>query len=270
MIEEFYYQQDGSAKITAATIGVSKNNWTSIVQDTADNNTSNHLQIMQQNKFNVLPIVAADGHTYEYFETATPHDYSQTNRHRIKYKDTLPLDTSIKELIWSFALNDRVFYFLTLHGKVSGLVTVSDLNNRYVQIYIFSLICELERTLSGFIKCNLQEQQIFNYLEEKANRNDYLKDNLERYKELNSADLAIDITEFLFLKDFFEIISKFDLYKELGYGSNEWKKIYSINELRNSIAHPTRSLINKEQPVITLQSRLERVDDLLFRLKHQQ
>ncbi|WP_299707503.1 hypothetical protein [uncultured Pontibacter sp.] len=268
MIEELYYQQYGNAKVTAATIGISKNNWTSI--DHADTNDDLYLQIMQQNRFNVLPIIAVDRQAYEYFKTVTPHDYSKANRHRITYKDTLPLDVSIKELIWSFAMNERAFYFLTLNGKISGMVTISDLNNRHVQIFIFGLICELERSLSEFIKKHLSEELIFDYLQAKAVNDEYLQKNLTKYIELRDADLDADITEYFFLKDFFKIIKKFKLYKPLGYSRTEWESVDSTNELRNSVAHPTRSLISKEQPIDKLQSRLERVDDLLFRLKHQQ
>ncbi|OKL39982.1 hypothetical protein [Pontibacter flavimaris] len=268
MIEELYYHDAISPNFTAATVGVSKYKWIAVEEVDIDKNE--YQQRMQENKFNVLPIVASDENTYEYFRTVSYNDYSTVTRKKIEYADTIPLDISIKELIFKFSFTKRTFFFLTLNGKVSGLVSLSNLNSRSAQIYIFSLICELERALGEYILKEIPEGQILEYIKQKAVENEQFQDILDVYKELKEQDLEDNITEHLYLRNFFEIITKYGLSEKLGYGSKDWKSLYSINELRNRVAHPTRSLISEDQPIDKLQSRLERVDDLLFRLKHQQ
>jgi hypothetical protein len=40
----------------------------------------------------------------------------------------------------------------------------------------------------------------------------------------------------------------------------------SVNELRNRIAHPTRSLIDADNTIFKLHERISKIEDLTFRL----
>ncbi|WP_299818095.1 hypothetical protein ACSX1A_16465 [Pontibacter sp. MBLB2868] len=268
MIEELYYHDVINPNITAATIGVSKNKWVAIKDSEIDGN--NYLTIMQENRFNILPIISSDGQAYEYFRSVSLNDYSAATREIITYKDTITLDTSIKELIFKFGYMSKSHFFLTLNGKVSGLVSLSNLNTRSAQVYIFSLVCELERTLSEFIQDNIEEGVLLENLKEKAKYDNKIRSLVKNYNKLLSEDYENSITESLYFRQFFEIIKEFNLHLILGYTSNEeWEELYSMNKLRNSVAHPSKSLINKDQNIEFIQSKLEQIDDLLFRLRHQ-
>ncbi|NEM97187.1 hypothetical protein [Pontibacter burrus] len=268
MIEELYYHDVINPNITAATIGVSKNKWVAIRESEIDGN--NYLTIMQENRFNILPIISSDGQAYEYFKSVSLNDYSAATREIITYKDTIALDTGIKELIFKFGSMFRSHFFLTLNGKVSGLVSLSNLNTRSAQVYIFSLVCELERTLSEFIRDNVEEEVLLQNLKEKAKTDNKIRSLVKNYNKLLSEDFENSITENLYFKQFFEIVKEFNLHILLGYSSNEeWEELYSMNKLRNSVAHPSKSLINKDQTIEFLQSKLDQIDDLLFRLRHQ-
>ena len=60
------------------------------------------------------------------------------------------------------------------------------------------------------------------------------------------------------------MISDFELYQDLDITKAQLKKYYSINEIRNRIAHPTRSLIDGENTIENLFNRMRKMNKLLF------
>ena len=81
------------------------------------------------------------------------------------------------------------------------------------------------------------------------------KEVLEQYNKLVEVDLENSITEHFYFKDLFEIIKSNGLAKELGFSNTQWTKFNSINEIRNKIAHPTRSLLDPENNIEKLNKR---------------
>ena len=221
---------------------------------------------MSENRFDILPLVVRD-QAVEFYKTKVSNNFDSIERGKIAMKDVRPLDTPIREIIKGFATEDRQFYFLNFHNRVTGLITIGNLNCRQVQIYIFGLICDLERKLGFFINKNLKSNKIQEYLREKAIENEKIRGILEHYNELVKADLENDLMEHLFLVDFFNIISAFKLYEILDYSKKEWERMSSINDLRHKIAHPTRSLLDAKDTVERLWRRIERIEDLTFRLR---
>jgi hypothetical protein len=53
---------------------------------------------------------------------------------------------------------------------------------------------------------------------------------------------------------------------KLGYLNSDWSDLTGINELRHLVAHPTRSLLDKDNDVNRLWTRIEKIEDLTFRL----
>lgn len=264
MIEEIFYLDEGQIKITAASVGISARRWTCISLATIQGD--NYKSLMKDNRFDILPIIAADGTSSEFFKTDKPNSYDIISRQTITYRDVLPLDTSIREVIKGFVADNRTFYFLTYHSRITGLITLGNLNCRQVQVYIFGLICELERTLSNFIDDNLSKEQLEGFITDKSAANEKLKKIWEHYQELVQLDLENNLIEHLFLIDFFSIIEHYELYTKLGYTRKQWCELTSINNLRHLVAHPTRSLLDKENNVNRLWKRIGKIEDLTFRL----
>ena len=264
MIEEIFYLDEGHIKITAASVGISSRRWTSLTSATIEGD--NFKSVMKDNRFDILPIVSADGTTNQFFKADKPNQYDIISKQTISYKDVLPLDTSVREIIRGFAEDNRTFYFLTYHSRITGLITLGNLNCRQVQVYIFGLICELERRLTDFIEDNLSKEQLENFMTDKSSTNDKLRESWERYQELVLSDLENKLMEHLYLIDFFTIIEHFELNAKLGYSKNKWEELTTINDLRHLVAHPTRSLLDKNNDVNKLWRRIGRVEDLSFRL----
>ncbi len=266
MIEDLFFLDEGQVKITAASVGISKQRWVHVKE--SEINSEKHIDLMTANRFDHLPIVSENGLVFELFKTKQPNDYSEINRMKIQVDDILPLDTHIKDVIEKFS-EDRTFFFLTYQKKISGLITIGNLNCKQVQVYIFSIICELERELGDFLNSELSTEDIKDWLKkrEKADEpNCKFRNILTEFNKLSSVDLENQIADHFFLVDFFNIIEEKELYSILEYSKGKWKELSSINELRKRIAHPTRSLLDYENPIDKLKKRLKKVEELLFRL----
>lgn len=267
MIEDIFFQDEGQVKITAASVGISRLRWTSIKENEIYSNK--HLELMEKNRFDHLPIEPEIGAITEFFKTTEPNQFDKIERLKINYNDVISLDTNIRDVIDKFASEKRTFFFLRYQKNISGLITLGNLNCKQVQIYVFSLICELERELADFLNSQLTDTEIKEWINGKidtSNPDDKYKLILENYVSLTNSDLENRLTEHFFLVDFFKIITDINLYSELGYTKSGWQDLSSINELRKRIAHPTRSLIDNENNIFKLQKRINKIEDLTFRL----
>ena len=158
MIEDIYFQDEGQVKVSAASVGISKLRWTSVKEE--EIKSEKHLELMSINRFDHLPIEPPVGRITEFFKTKEPNTFDNIERHKIKFDDVIPLNTNIRDVIEKFANNNRTFFFLNYQKHISGLITIGNLNCKQVQIYIFSLICELERELGDFLNSNFKNQEI--------------------------------------------------------------------------------------------------------------
>ena len=267
MIEDIFFQDEGQVKITAASVGISRLRWTSVKEN--EINSNKHLELMENNRFDHLPIEPEVGTITEFFKTVEPNKFDKIERLKINYDDVIPLETNIRDVIDKFANQKKTFFFLRYQKNISGLITLGNLNCKQVQVYIFSLICELERELGDFLNAKLTDKEIKEWIISKIDTNnpkDKYKLILENYEKLTNSDLENRLTEHFFLVDFFKIITDKNFYCELSYTKSGWGDLSSINELRKRIAHPTRSLIDNENNIFKLQKRINKIEDLTFRL----
>ncbi len=264
MEAELFYLDEGHVKVTAASVGISKKRWTSIEEGEIKN--QKYKETMRVNRYDVLPIISRNKTVERYFKTELPNKFDKIDVHTISNTDLLPYDTDIREVIGRFSRENRTHYFLTTKNEITGLITLGNLNCRQVQVYIFSKICDLERTLADFINDNLKNDDIRRHIKDKAKTTDKFKIILYNYQELISLDLENKLTEHLYLVDFLNIVSKFELYKNLKLSKKELEDYSSINELRNSIAHPTRTLLDGYNDIQKLSTRLVQLDNFLSKL----
>lgn len=276
MLEDIYFKDEGKVKITAASVGVGRRRWTSV------NNLNDVSEIASKYRFDILPnVVHFQMPLDSYYSTDVRGDFTKLTQHRIKYDDVIDLATDIRTVINLFHEKNRDFYFLTFNGDVKGLITLSNINCKQVQVYLFSLICDLETALAELINNNISNEDVRNWLEQKSNQrkeqlsnedceetNNKYQDSLDRYSMLEQSDLENNLTEELYLVDLFTIIKDYDLHRKLDYSGKKWKSLSEVNELRNKVAHPTRNLLDENQTLELLYKRLNKIDELLFTLKN--
>lgn len=269
MIEESFFQDEGSFHVTAASVGISHRKWIYVSKGDIENNS--HILLMKKNRFDLLPIVEENGKVLSYVKTKTPNTFDEVEIRPITFEDTIKLDDNIRDVIDLFDREKKSFVFLTFQNQVKGLLTVGNFNCRQVQILLFSLICDLERNLCEFLYDHLSENEIVDWASSKA-KSAAEKDKYQRminsYTELVSSDLENKFTEHLYFVDLFNIITEKKLFEKFNYAKKEWLNFNSINEIRKRVAHPSRSLIDKDNSIAKLNQRLKKVDKLLFNLKN--
>ena len=75
-----------------------------------------------------------------------------------------------------------------------------------------------------------------------------------------------NLIEHLYFIHLFNLIELKELNNKLGYSIDEWKELEKINKLRNIIAHPIQSLLNKVNDIKSLYDTLSKIEDLTFRI----
>jgi hypothetical protein len=261
--DDYHFLQEGSVEMNAAVVGVAKSRWAHL--HVSEATPERALELMREGHFDVIPVQQENGQVKDYFHAKSWGDYSAAVRSKIHYRDVMPLQTPVREVIRAFVHapggGRRSFYFLSNEGRIAGLVSVANLNSRQVQVYLFSLLCELEDRMSALVRrMGIPDAEILRVLR---------GDQLRRYENDLRAGLDEHVLEYLYFLDLFRLIRRKRLYVELGYDSEEeFKRLEDVNALRNNVAHPVKSLVTRSNTVERLLERLELVEDALFRLRN--
>lgn len=263
MIEDFYFLRESVVDIDAAVVGIGRSRWTCLAAEDASEKAA--LELMEPNRFDILPIVEG-GKVKEYYQTKQPNDFSKAAKQAITYRDVVPLNTHVRDVIKSFADNERTFYFLSNENEVVGLITVANLNCRQVKTYLFSLLSELEIRMGQFISERIPEDELLamTFGEVVKNKHENVK---ARFEEDRSKGIELAFVEYLYLSDLIDLVLKADLYENLGYTKNAFKKVNSLNDLRHAVAHPARSIVGSQDAAANLWGRIDRIEELLFKLR---
>ena len=266
MEEQRLFSREHMVEITAATIGISKNKWVALPQAQATKPRA--ISIMQKHRFDVLPI--ADGETIRaYYQANEWNNPTAITRKSITHRDTIPLYTPIRTLIKEFAQEaERRFFFLSHNARISGLVSIVHLNRRQVKVYLFSLLSELEMTLSQFIAKHVPEQELLDIVFDGTNDNPGRYEKVKaHYRTDQENGVEVPFVEYLYLSDLINIAIAQRLYQSLGYTRGKFERaLGSLNDLRHTVAHPTRSLITTPASVSRLWRRMDRIEEALFKL----
>lgn len=267
MTEDFYFLDEARVNVTAASIGVSHERWICVEEVCSMPDAK---EIMESFRFDQLPIVSPNGFVSNFYSVLSPNDYSSIKKSTIEFDDVLPVSTSLPLLIEKFITSGKHCFFLAMHNRIVGLVSIGNLNCKQAQVYLFDLICELERELAEFLN-TYKKSEIRDWVESKLPtpkdpKNKFVE-MLAEFDQLVTEGFENQLTEHFYLVDLFSCIRYYGLHTKLGYSGSKWDKLCSINEIRNKVAHPNRSLITSIEEFEQLHSRLKRINELLFRLR---
>lgn len=183
---------------------------------------------------------------------------------RISPEWLVSADTSIRKLIDILDDEQHPARFVFQENQVIGLVTYADLNKALARTALYLLISRLEIKFAQLL--NHYHKDVEELLPNLSENRE--KEVRERRKEMSSQDVAIDLTEYLFLTDLFRIVGKEpDLYEALGFQSRSKfdDATSGINELRKRVAHPVRFVVEGVDAVGRINRRCRRVKTLLRR-----
>lgn len=263
MPEDMRFLREGVVDVDAAMVGISKDRWVCIKAEATD---ARPAEIMRANRFDIVPIISGGG-VREYYKTDTWNEYSAISKKPLTHRDVIPLDTSVREVIRGFAMESRLFYFLSNESRIVGLVSVTNLNCRQVTLYLFGLVSELEVRLGSLISAYVTEAELVAMTFGGSEKDKY-GDVKARFEEDQTNGVEVGFVEYLYLADLIRIAAAKGLHERLGYSKKRFEEsIGSINDLRHRIAHPARSIVTHDHPVERLWKRIDRIEEALFALR---
>ena len=261
--DDTHFSRETVVDIDAAVVGISRTHWQAVA---AEAKPEHAVQMMRQNRFDVLPIVAGQA-VREYFCTVVWGDYSQIQRRSITRNDIIPHRSHVRDVIRGLATEERFFYFLGYEHQIVGLVSVANFNSRQVKVYLFSLLSELEIRLGTFINERVAENELCTLTLDSGKAKH--AETKEQFNKDRRNGLDAPLIEYLYLSDFLTVSAKLGLFTELGFASRKTfeKQVNPLNTLRNSVAHPSHSLITTAESIKKLWRDIDHIEELLFRLR---
>lgn len=172
-------------------------------------------------------------------------------------------NTSIRQLVKTFAQRQNACLLVLDVQDVTGLVTHADLNKLPVRTFLYSLLSELEMMLGDLIKKRkLSNNEIFSAIDDKEER----KRQAEIQQKLSEADLELDIVDTLYLRELVSIIRMHDdLRTQFQFPSMTQldNAMNPLVTLRNDVMHPNKPILHRSRNVMKLHEQIERVTTLL-------
>lgn len=260
-----HFLRESVVDIDAAVVGVSCERWCSI--PLADATPERAAEVMRATPFDTLPIDDQAG-VKEFFRTEVWNDYATVVRHIISHRDVIPFDVPLRTVIHAFATESRYFYFLGNERRVVGLISIANLNCRQVNVYLFSLLSELEIQLGSLIHRHCTADELLSMTFDATDDPKYAPAR-KRYESDRATGVDVPFVEYLYLSDFVKVIKKVGLFRQLGFPSAQQfqNSLGSLVELRHVVAHPTRSLVTDMASCKQLWDQIDRVEGLLFQLR---
>lgn len=224
-------------------------------------------EIMQKNRFDVLPVIEKNGSFKKYFRTKEWGNFKENNirLYEIKPTDCIAANISIKDALRSFAKGKNNFFFLKNKTEITGLINAANLNSKHVFIYLYNLISQLEFALGDLInKTGTDDDQLYEIFEEKKIS---VKPNTRRRREIKKG-LDHKFVEFVYINDMAWIIKEKNLHKKTGITEKEFdRSIKLISKLRNIVAHPVNSLIKGKKSIVEIDLTISKIEILTEKIK---
>jgi hypothetical protein len=261
-----FFQRQHVVDVDAAVVGVSRLRWETINPDRAENPEMVRA-FMHEKQFDLLPICTGSDsdEVREYYRTTSWGCFESVGRHSIDSTDIIPQRTPLEEVIRGFAIEDRTFYFLSSYGRITGLITIVNLNCRQAQVFMYGLLNELEVAFGRLVKekielGNINQVNLIKHLS-KAGREAYMRD---REKGVDA-----EVLEYFYLGDLLTVL-RLDkkVRDQIGCSSltDFDKKFNRLVKLRNTVAHPGRSLVSGPERVRKLWRDICLIESALSRL----
>lgn len=155
------------------------------------------------------------------------------------------LDTILKQL------TRESFLFVMENRRLKGIITRADINKRAFRTLFYILFSELESLLVNLIRKRLSCDKNLRLLSE-----DRAKDVLYNFWKAKAANVETYIEQYLSFSDLINIILKSNdttSWLWLGFKSKEeLKSMVPLIDFRNCVMHSTRSLLEKEDSIASI------------------
>ena len=259
MNELKYFKSEPELDLTAAHIGISRLDWVCV----ENHQVSEAHEIMKIHRFDVLPVVEK-GVITGYYETQQWGDFSDTPVFKsIEAAPKVYFRMSVIDLLRKIHFEKRLFYFLESSSGIVGLVTIGNLNFKAVYAQIFQLIIGIERAMSQIISKFIDENEILESFRQTSDKS--CRAIAEQHVDDIERNADVTLFEKMYLQNYSVILKKFkDRFPENAKSICTYQKKFGpnsvLNLVRNRAAHPNRSLINSNSPMVSVAQLLEVID----------
>lgn len=251
--KQFIY--DPEVEVSASQIGISKWDWIS----TSSTDEIFAMEIMQKNRFDVLPIENTDGTFNSYFSTQEWNVCSSLNKNKINEAQTIYYRLSLKDLIRKFKNEERHYYFLTDYDQILGLISYVNLNCQLVYNYLFFIISDIERSVSRILKANVSQDKILALFKQADDK--HLYEIYESFQKNIKENNDNDIFQHMYLQTVGITLKKVlnelpNEYKALNKFASKFGAEGVYNLLRQKVMHPVK-------PILSDKKSINQIDELL-------
>lgn len=233
----------------ASLPGINKIDWISIDHNS---NIEDASMKMSHFSFDVLPI-EKDKRVVGYYNTKEWGHYEPGNikRNTIEPEDSIYYLSNLDDVIHEMARFNRKFYFLDNHSEVVGLITIGNLNSKFVYRHFYNLILNFEKYLLNLIYGNgINDDMLVDYFEnhsKSSNKNKILGS----YKNDKKNGVENNFLEYMYLSDYYLVLEYFGLLDKLSVEINK-NDFTEINKIRLCVAHPSKTLFSKSKSLKTV------------------
>ncbi|MEO8666714.1 MAG: hypothetical protein ABI462_14570 [Ignavibacteria bacterium] len=204
------------------------------------------IEFMKSKSFDVLPLKNDQDKFNQFLVTEEWNNFSNIS---LKHKSTLPklkADSDFITLLKAFIENKQKFLLIYKGTSIVGIISVVNFSYREIYKRLYSLIAGFEIELTNWLFKKMTENEALNILINKSESNinksaigQYL---IDKYKGNDGL-----LREYLFLSSLHVLIQQKSLFQELKFSKKEWQELGDpLFKIRNSTAHPVRSIIREK------------------------
>lgn len=259
MNELKYFKSEPELDLTAAHIGISCFDWVCVENPQV---LEAH-ETMQRNRFDILPVLE-NGVITGYYESPQWGNFSDLPV--FKSIDSAPkvyFRMSVFDLLRKIDSEKQLFYFLESSSGIVGLVTIGNLNFKAVYAQVFQLIIGIERAMSQIISQFIDENEILESFRQASDKS--CRAIAEQHFDDIKKNADVSLFEKMYLSNYSVILKRFkerfpDDAKLVCSYQKKFGPNSVLNLVRNRAAHPNRSLINSNSPLLSVSQLLEVID----------
>lgn len=258
MIEKEQFKKTFIIEPTAASIGINREDWFCYKRGVSQKKV---LDTMIKKQYDIVPKLNPDGNLTKYYTADLKSKKLIDNQ--INEGDCLYYMTHVRDLIVLMNKEKRSHYFLkNVRDEIVGLTSLSNINCREFNVYLFSLISYVEKEFANLIQSDMNDGvAILSKLAQSNYEENQLKSILKRYERDRLFNIENDYKEYLYIHHLIDLVKNEGGYKSIGYTSSvEFEEGTNfLRDIRNHIAHPVKALVRNI-------SDLPRLEESLFKL----
>ncbi len=229
--------------MTALQIGISCKDWEYMYEKDSRDAC---VEFMKAKSFDVLPLKNDD---YKFNQFLVTDEWNNFDKTSIKHKASLPklkADSDFITLLKAFIDNKEKYFLLYRGASIVGLISVVNFSYREIYKRLYNLIAGFEIELTDWLFHKITENEALEILINKSESNtnksaigQYL---IDKYRGNDGL-----FKEYLFLSSLHVLIQQKSLFHNLKFSKKEWQELGDpLFKIRNSTAHPVRSIIREK------------------------